>query len=62
MTRNVGQIDRAARLILGALLIVLAAMGLIGVWGYLGVIFVGTAFISFCPLYRIMGLKTCQDC
>ncbi|MEM7597597.1 MAG: DUF2892 domain-containing protein [Pseudomonadota bacterium] len=62
MTRNVGQIDRVARLILGALLIVLAATGMIGVWGYLGVIFVGTAFISFCPIYRIVGLKTCQDC
>jgi len=62
MTRNLGQLDRIARLIVGALLIVLAVSGVIGAWGYLGVIFVGTAFVSFCPLYKVLGLKTCQDC
>lgn len=62
MTRNVGNLDRIARFVLGALLIALAAMGTIGAWGYLGVILVGTAFVSFCPIYRIFGLKTCQDC
>lgn len=62
MTRNLANWDRIARFVLGALLIALAATGAIGVWGYLGAIFVGTAFISFCPIYRIFGLKTCQDC
>ena len=62
MTRNLGQFDRIARLVLGALLIVLALMGTIGIWGYLGAIFVGTAFVNFCPIYRIFGFKTCQDC
>ena len=62
MTRNLANWDRMARLVLGALLIVLALTGTIGAWGYLGVIFVGTAFVSFCPIYRIFGLKTCQDC
>ena len=62
MTRNVGNLDRIARFVLGALLIALAAMGTIGAWGYLGVILVGTAFVSFCPIYRIFGLKTCQHC
>ena len=62
MTRNLASWDRMARLVLGALLIVLALTGTIGAWGYLGAIFVGTAFVSFCPVYRIFGLKTCQDC
>ena len=62
MTRNLGQFDRIARLVLGALLIVLAVTGTIGIWGYLGAIFVGTAFVSFCPIYRVLGIKTCQDC
>lgn len=62
MTRNLGQLDRLARLVLGALLIVLAMVGSIGVWGYLGTIFVITAFINFCPLYRLLGVKTCADC
>jgi len=62
MTRNLGQLDRLARLVLGALLVILAITGTIGAWGYLGLIFVGTAFVSFCPIYRMFGLKTCQDC
>lgn len=62
MTRNLANWDRIARLIIGALLIVLAVTGIIGVWGYLGVILVGTAFVNFCPIYRVLGIKTCQDC
>jgi len=46
MTRNLGQFDRIARLIVGALMIILAAMGTIGVWGYIGAILVGTAFVN----------------
>jgi len=62
LTRNLATWDRLARLILGAALIILAATGTIGVWGYLGVIFGATAAISFCPIYRVFGLKTCADC
>jgi len=62
MTRNLANWDRMARMVLGALLIVLALTGTIGVWGYLGVIFAATSVVSFCPIYRIFGMKTCQDC
>ena len=62
MTRNLGQIDRIARFIAGALLIILALTGTIGLWGYIGVILVATAFMNFCPIYRIFGMKTCKDC
>jgi len=62
ITQNLAQWDRIARLFLGGLLVVLAATGLIGGWGYLGVIFVATAFMNFCPIYRIVGFKTCTDC
>ncbi|MEX0310942.1 MAG: DUF2892 domain-containing protein [Tateyamaria sp.] len=62
MTRNLGQTDRIARFVIGTLLILLAALGTIGVWGFFGVILVGTAFVNFCPIYRVFGVKTCQDC
>ena len=62
MTRNLGQFDRIARLVLGALLVLLAVTGTIGIWGYLGLVLVGTAFMNFCPIYKVLGLKTCQDC
>lgn len=62
LTRNLGQIDRAARFAVGGLLIILALTGTIGIWGWLGAIFVATAFVNFCPIYRVFGLKTCSDC
>lgn len=55
-----GSTDRMIRLIVGALLVILVAMGTIGAWGWIGLILIGTAFISFCPLYRVVGMKTCQ--
>ncbi len=61
-SRNMGSADRIARLVIGALLVVLALTGTIGIWGWIGLILVGTAFINFCPIYRIFGFKTCQDC
>lgn len=62
ISKNIGQVDRGLRFALGALLILLAVTGTIGVWGYIGAIFVATAAISFCPLYRLVGLKTCRAC
>lgn len=62
MTTNVGTVDRILRLVLGALLVVLALTGTIGVWGWLGLVFIGTAFFKFCPIYKVLGMKTCTDC
>jgi len=59
MKTNVGSIDRIARLLIGLLLITLAALGTIGVWGWIGVVLVATAALSFCPLYTVFGLNTC---
>lgn len=62
ITKKMGTDDKITRFVLGGLLIVMALTGTIGAWGWLGLIFVTTAFISFCPLYRVVGFKTCQDC
>jgi len=55
---NVGNIDRALRLVLGVVLIALAATGVIGLWGYIGIVLVATGAIAFCPLYSLLGLRT----
>ncbi len=60
-TTNVGSLDRILRIVVGGLLIVLALTGTIGLWGWLGAIFVATAFMKFCPIYGIFGLKTSKD-
>ena len=68
---NVGSIDRALRLVLGAVL--LAAPFLppmagyfaeIGAWKYAvagaGVAMLGTAIFRFCPAYMLFGIRTCE--
>lgn len=60
MVKNVGHIDKAVRIILGAFLLSTVFWGPKTAWGYLGVIFIGTALINYCPLYSLFGVKTCQ--
>ncbi|MCB8746342.1 DUF2892 domain-containing protein [Rhodoferax sp. U2-2l] len=59
MKSNVGGIDRMLRIVLGLVLIGLTLSGTIGVWGWIGVVPLATGFISFCPLYPLLGINTC---
>lgn len=60
MKVNVGGTDRLLRVIAGLVLIGLTLMGIIGVWGWLGLILLATGIFSFCPAYSILGIKTCK--
>jgi hypothetical protein len=60
MTSNVGGIDRIVRIILGLVLIGLAATGTVGWWGWLGVVPLLTGAIGWCPPYAIFGINTCS--
>jgi Inner membrane protein YgaP-like, transmembrane domain len=64
MTNNVGMIDRAARIIVGLLLLAYAIP--VGFapsnwnWiGWIGVIPLVTGLFGTCPLYSLLGLSTC---
>jgi hypothetical protein len=59
MTPNVGTIDRSIRIVAGIALIVLASLGRIGLWGYIGIVPLATGIFRFCPAYRLIGLTTC---
>ncbi|MRN37670.1 DUF2892 domain-containing protein [Neisseria sp. N95_16] len=59
MKRNVGGIDRAIRIIVGLALIIAAATGNIGWWGWLGVLVLASGVFSFCGLYTLLGVNTC---
>ena len=59
MKSNVGGIDRILRIVIGAVLVVLAATGQVGVWGWIGVVPLLTGAVGFCPLYPLIGLSTC---
>jgi ABC-type branched-subunit amino acid transport system permease subunit len=59
MTANVGGIDRILRIVAGLALIALAATGVVGAWGYLGVIVLATGVFRFCGAYTLLGINTC---
>ncbi|MDO4682938.1 MAG: DUF2892 domain-containing protein [Lautropia sp.] len=59
MKLNVGGIDRALRIILGIVLIALAATHTVGWWGWLGLIPLLTGLFRFCPMYPMLGINTC---
>lgn len=60
MKFNVGGVDRILRILLGLVLIGLAASGTVGWWGWLGVIPLLTGLVRFCPLYPLLGFSTCK--
>jgi hypothetical protein len=59
MTSNVGGFDRIARIVLGLVLIGLTLGGVIGAWGWIGLVPLGTAALGYCPLYSVLGFSTC---
>ena len=60
MKKNVGGIDRTLRIVIGLVLIGLAATGTVGVWGYIGIAPLLTGLVGWCPPYALLGWKTCS--
>jgi len=61
MGTNVGTADRAIRIVAGVALI---AFALYGTWsyaylGWIGIVPIVTAFVGWCPAYKLLGLSTC---
>lgn len=59
MNKNVGSIDRGARIIGGLILLSLVFVGPQTPWGWIGIIPLATAAIGWCPAYSIFGIRTC---
>jgi hypothetical protein len=60
MKANVGGIDRILRIVAGLALIALAAVGTVGLWGYIvGAIVLATGLFRFCGAYTLLGINTC---
>lgn len=60
MKLNVGGIDRILRIVIGLVLVGLAATGTVGWWGWLGIIPLATGAIGWCPPYAMFGWNTCS--
>lgn len=59
MKANIGGIDRILRIVVGLVLIGLAATGTVGWWGWIGVVPLLTGLFRFCPAYTLLGMNTC---
>ena len=62
MKANIGTVDRSLRIVVGLLLIGLSLSGVIGVWGWIGLVPLTTGIFRFCPVYTLLGIKTCNRC
>lgn len=60
MTRNIGNIDRAIRIIvgLGLLSLIYFLEGNVSWWGLIGILPIATAAIGYCPPYEWLGIST----
>ncbi|MDD4651860.1 MAG: DUF2892 domain-containing protein [Methanothrix sp.] len=61
--KNVGKIDRAARIILGIIVLYIFMANMVATpWSYLvlliGLILLATGIVGSCPLYSILGMNT----
>ena len=59
MKANVGGIDRVLRILVGAALILWAALLGGPVWAWIGVVPLATGLVKLCPVYPILGMNTC---
>ena len=59
MKINVGSTDRVLRIVIGLVLIGLAATDTVGMWGWIGIVVLLTGVFRFCPAYAMFGMSTC---
>jgi hypothetical protein len=57
---NVGSTDRWLRVGVGVALIALTLLGVIGAWGWLGLVAIATGVFKYCPAYTLLGKNTCE--
>ena len=60
MNKNVGGFDRILRVVVGVVLVALAATGTVGAWGFVGIVPIFTGAIGWCPAYLPFGFNTCK--
>lgn len=56
MKANIGTVDKTIRIILGVVLLSLVVIGPKTPLGLIGLIPLITGLVSFCPLYKILGV------
>ncbi|WP_299181323.1 DUF2892 domain-containing protein [uncultured Neptuniibacter sp.] len=62
MEKNIGNLDKMVRVLVGLVLIALVFVGPQSVWGWIGVPVILIALFGWCPLYKVLGISTCRKC
>lgn len=56
---NEGKLDRIIRVVVGLALLSLTVVGPKSLLGLVGAVPLLTGVFGFCPLYRLLGIRTC---
>jgi hypothetical protein len=59
LARNEGTLDRAVRVVVGLVVLSLAFVGPASPLGFLGLVPLLTGLVGTCPLYSLLGIRTC---
>jgi hypothetical protein len=59
LPRNEGTLDRVLRVGVGIVILSLVFVGPQTLWGLVGLIPITTGLLGSCPLYTVLGLRTC---
>ena len=60
MTRNIGNVERIVRVVIGLGILSLAFVGPRSPWAYLGLAPVVTGLVGWCPPYALFGVGTAR--
>ncbi len=60
MTKNIHNIERIVRIIVGAVLLSMAFIGPANPWFFLGAVPLLTGLLGWCPPYAMLGINTCK--
>ena len=60
MSKNIGNIERIVRILVGLALIAIVFVGPQTNWGWIGVVPLLTGLIGWCPPYSLLGINTCS--
>lgn len=59
MDRNIGDIERVVRVVVGLGLLALVFVGPKTLWGLIGIMPIATGLSGWCPPYSLLGINTC---
>lgn len=60
MKLNMGKLDRWLRVVLGAFVLSLGFWGPQTAWSWLGLVPLVTGIFGHCPVYTMLGIRTCS--